>query len=339
MQNCRPPSFLHTNTMSLHHSLWLWWIASTSSISFMCAWTSSTMGGGILWNFSLKGSSSNILVLCFVRSVQSNSPGSKEKMLWYSASRAQTAAWSWSDLPSRQDKSRCWKSTSFLHSTDILVCWIPCISSSFSKVPGTTSTGGTCICNYYSCDHHAFDYGDQRGSQVLHHNCNSLTPSHHLSVGIHDTQAMRQAGSITPFQGLCHYMHVATQKHGLCSGMYNLGQKSIYFVPLYCFDSFIQVSQIHGLICSHFTSNGKFCSTACQQAGYPWPIQGSQQLIYFTLFDHIYDPIDGWHAKSNWHSGSQGSWIWYDQGHLIFIIALYSFYLNPYDNIAPGLGE
>ena len=43
--------------------------------------------------------------------------------------------------PSRPDKSSCWKGTSFLCSTDILVHQIPCISSNFSKVPCTTYTG------------------------------------------------------------------------------------------------------------------------------------------------------------------------------------------------------
>ena len=65
--------------------------------------------------------------------------------------------------------------------------------------------------------------GDQSGSQVFHHNCNSLVPSSHLGIGIHDTQAMRQAGSMAPFQDLHHHVHVATQKDGLHLGMYDLG--------------------------------------------------------------------------------------------------------------------
>ena len=35
-----------TNTAALHHGLWLWQIAPTSSISFTCVQTSSTIGGG-----------------------------------------------------------------------------------------------------------------------------------------------------------------------------------------------------------------------------------------------------------------------------------------------------
>ena len=76
MQNCRPPSFLCTNTMVLHHGLYLGQIAPTS---FTCAQTISTIGGVILWNLSLKGSPSTTLISCFARSIQPNSPCSKER--------------------------------------------------------------------------------------------------------------------------------------------------------------------------------------------------------------------------------------------------------------------
>ena len=140
MQKHRPLSFLCTNTTVLHHGLWLGWIAPTFGISFMYEWTSSTMGGGIFQNLSLKGLLSTALIWCFARSAQPNSPGSKEKMSRYSANRTWAAAWFLSDHPCRLDKSSYWKSTSLLHSTDILVHWILHISSSFSKVPGATST-------------------------------------------------------------------------------------------------------------------------------------------------------------------------------------------------------
>ena len=125
--------------------------------------------------------------------------------------------------------------------------------------------------------------GDQSGSQVFHHDCNSLAPSSHLGIGIHDTQAVRQAGSITTSRVCVIILHVATQKYGLCLGAYDLGQKSLYFLFLYHFDSLVQVSQKHVLVFSHFISNGKFCLTACQQAGYSHPIEGSQQLIFHSL--------------------------------------------------------
>ena len=128
-------------------------------------------------------------------------------------------------------------------------------------------------------------------------------------IGIHYTQAMRQARPITPFQGLHHHVHVATQN--MCLGMYYLWWKSLYFLFLYHYDSLIQVVLSHTLVCSCFTSNGKFCSMACKQVGYSHPSTGSWQLIYFALFGHIYDSIDGLFAQSNQHLGSKGSWIWY----------------------------
>ena len=120
MQNCRPLSFLHTNTMALHQGLWLGWKVPASNISFTWEWTSMTIGGGILLNISLKGLSSMTVISCFARSVQPNSPGSKEKMSWYSISRACTAAQFLADHPSSPDKSSSCKSASFLCPVDIL---------------------------------------------------------------------------------------------------------------------------------------------------------------------------------------------------------------------------
>ena len=141
MQKCRPPSFLHSSTTELYHGLWLGWIVPTSSIFFMWAQTSSTIGGGIPQNLYLKGSSSVTFISWFTRPVQPNSLGSKENMSWYSASRACAVAQFLADYPSKPDKSRCWKSTSFLCLTDIFALWIPCILLSFS-VPGETPTCG-----------------------------------------------------------------------------------------------------------------------------------------------------------------------------------------------------
>ena len=95
----------------------------------------------ILWNLSLKGSWSVTLISCFTKSVQTSSPGSREKMSWYPANRAQAAAWFPSDHHPTPDRSSCWKRVSFLHSTDILICWLPW--SSVSRVPGVNFTGGT----------------------------------------------------------------------------------------------------------------------------------------------------------------------------------------------------
>ena len=78
------PSFL-TNTMALHHALWLGCIAPDYSISLRWLWTSSTKGRGICLNCSLKGVSSVTLIVCLVEWVQPNSAGSNEKTLWYLA--------------------------------------------------------------------------------------------------------------------------------------------------------------------------------------------------------------------------------------------------------------
>ena len=80
-QNCRPPSFMPSNTMALHHGLWLGWKTPTLNISFTWTWTSYTIGGGILQNLSLKASSSMTLISCFARLVQPNSPGSKKDVM------------------------------------------------------------------------------------------------------------------------------------------------------------------------------------------------------------------------------------------------------------------
>ena len=125
---------------------------------------------------------------------------SREKMLWYSANRAWVATWFLLDHPSRSDKSSCWKSTFLLHLTDILVHWIPCISSSFSKSSSCNIHLGHCIHSYYLGDFNTLGDSDQYSHQIFHYDCNSLAPSSHFGVGIHDTQAMRQAGSITPFR-------------------------------------------------------------------------------------------------------------------------------------------
>ena len=201
----------------------------------MCAQTSSTMGGGILQNLSLKGSSSTTLILCFARPVQPSSPSSEEKMSWYSANRVWVAAWFLLDHPCWSDRSSYQKSTFLLCSTDILVCWISYTSSSFSKVLGATSTWDTAFAAISLSDFNTLGNSDQNGHQIFHYDCSSLAPSSHFSVSIHNTQAMRQVGSITPLKGLHHYMHVVLQEHGFCSAMYDLYEKasiSSFFVGL-----------------------------------------------------------------------------------------------------------
>ena len=56
IQNYKLPSFFCTNTTALHHAFWLGLMAPDSNIS--CRWLlmSSTKGGEICLNCSLKGS-------------------------------------------------------------------------------------------------------------------------------------------------------------------------------------------------------------------------------------------------------------------------------------------
>ena len=85
MQNCRLPSFFCTNTTALHQALWLGLIAPDSNISCRWFWTSSTNGGGIHLNHSLKGVSSVTFIMCSMEWVQPDSTGSNENTLWYLA--------------------------------------------------------------------------------------------------------------------------------------------------------------------------------------------------------------------------------------------------------------
>ena len=82
IQNSKPPSFFCTNTTVLHQALWLGQMALDSNIS--CRWllTSSTKGGGIHLNHSLKGVT---FIVCSMEQVQPNSVGSKENTSWYLA--------------------------------------------------------------------------------------------------------------------------------------------------------------------------------------------------------------------------------------------------------------
>ena len=72
---------------------------------------------------------------------------------------------------------------------------------------------------------------------------------------------------------------------------------------------------------------------------YSQPTQWNQQLIYLTLLNYIYDSVDDHCAQSDWHLEPNVSWIWNNWGHLIFIVALHPFHLNPYDNVIQGSGK
>ena len=124
-------------------------------------------------------------------------------------------------------KSSCWWSISLLLSTSILTHWIPCNLIYFLQSSSHHFHWGHCICCYYLSDFNALGDSDQNAHQVF-----TTTTAH---VHVHHTQALRQVGSITPFQGLSHYMHVVFQEHGFSLAMYILDEKasiSSFFVIL-----------------------------------------------------------------------------------------------------------
>ena len=119
--------------MSLRVNKWSLHLNSSVSCLYLC----------FVFNPTPKSHIDSSIVNATARSVKPNSPVSKERNSWYSTNRAWVATWFSLDHPSGPDRFSCWKSTSLLHSTNILVCWIPCISSSFSKFLGASSTWGT----------------------------------------------------------------------------------------------------------------------------------------------------------------------------------------------------
>ena len=129
MQNHRPLSFFLTNITTLHQALWLGWIVPDSSIS--CRWfqTSSTNGGEIHLNHSLKGVSSVTFIVCSIEWLQPNSTRSNENTLWYLARSQQAASASLGAQESNPLKSNSSNSLPCLCLTVNLGVWGPWGSS------------------------------------------------------------------------------------------------------------------------------------------------------------------------------------------------------------------
>ena len=145
MQKCRPLSFFQTNTTALHHALCLGQIAPESNISHKCLWTSSTNGGGICLNHSLKGISLVTLITCSVEWAQPSLLGSNEKMSWYLAKRDQVEAASSGGQDSnllRSNSSNNFSCLCFTVSLSIWWLWTP---SDASVKPVCTGGSGTCV--------------------------------------------------------------------------------------------------------------------------------------------------------------------------------------------------
>ena len=170
-----------------------------------------------LQNLSLKGSLSVTLISCFARSVQLNSPSSKEKMSLYSASRAYVVAQFLSDHPPGQTSPAVGRAPPFsAQLKSLLAASLESHQASFN-IPGDTPSYGMAFTATTWAILTPLAMVISVAVRLLHHNCYLLAPCSHLSIGIHDAQPIRQAGTISLLQGLCHHLHVAAQKHGLSS--------------------------------------------------------------------------------------------------------------------------
>ena len=107
MQRWSDPSFFLAKTTALHQGLLLGQTTPASNINFKCSLTSSTWGGGILWNRSLNGGVAGSLrtILCLVALVLPMSCFSKEKISWYSHRRPCTFSACSVGQASKPDKS------------------------------------------------------------------------------------------------------------------------------------------------------------------------------------------------------------------------------------------
>ena len=111
-------SFFQTRTTVLHQGLLLGLIAPACNLSFTCVLTSSSNGGAMHLNHSLKGSSSVTLMLCLTWMAHPNSLSSREKMSWYSINNSQACSAFSLGHWSRPDKSKVAISFS-LHSSTL----------------------------------------------------------------------------------------------------------------------------------------------------------------------------------------------------------------------------
>ena len=143
IQKHRPPSFFQTNTTALHHTLWLGQIVPESNMSHKCLQTSSTKGGGICLNQSLKGLSSVTLITCSVESVQPSSLGSSEKTSWSLAKRDQVEATSSGGQDSnllRSNSSNNFSCLCFTVSLGVWWLWTPSDTSIKAVCTGSSGT-------------------------------------------------------------------------------------------------------------------------------------------------------------------------------------------------------
>ena len=142
MQKWRLPSFFRTNTITLHHTLWLGQIMPESNISQKCVWTSSTNSSWICLNHSLNGMSPVTLITCLLERVLPSLLGSREKMPCYSAKRDWVELASLGGQDSNPLRSNFLNSFSCLCSVVSFCGLIPWTPSNASFIPGPICGSG-----------------------------------------------------------------------------------------------------------------------------------------------------------------------------------------------------
>ena len=140
-QNHNLPYFFCTNTTALHQALWLGLMTLDSNISHRWLLTSSTNGGGIHLNHSLKGVSLVTFMVCSVEWVEPTSAGSNENTSWYLARSQHMASASSGVQESRLVKSNSSSNLPSLCLTVSLGVWESWDSSAPSS--NCSSSGGS----------------------------------------------------------------------------------------------------------------------------------------------------------------------------------------------------
>ena len=291
----RSPSFLYTSTTTLHHGFWLGWIAPTPScVHGLHPPLEREFFGTSSWRVCHQKPRCHVLLIPYSPTLKA--PGK----------RCDTELTGLRQPPDFCLTTYLGQIIQLLEEQFLLqLNCHPSLLDTIYLTQSLLSPGGYfhwwyCIHSYNLSNFNALGNSDWDGHQVFHYHCNFLASRNHFGVYVHYTHVMRKVGSITPFQGLSHYMHVVSQEQGFHLAMYYFEQKSIHiFLPCH-FDHPIQVSWIHCLTCDSFPLNQKSCSLTSQQLGYPQSIQGSQQFIDITFLDHIDDPIDNGCTQSNW---------------------------------------
>ena len=206
-------------------------MAPDSNISLRWFLTSSTIGGEIHLNHSLKGVSSVTYMVCSVEWVQPNSARSNENMSWYSARSRQAASANLGAHESRPLKSSSSNNLPCLCLTVSLGAWgAGQVSFSTCELSGFGGSGTGNMDTALATG--VLPKSLRVGGVVPHHfNC-LLATLPQFSVCILHGKAWWQ-GAILYMQSLHHYVNVLSQICLHCPHRYYMGGKRFqYFCSL-----------------------------------------------------------------------------------------------------------